>query len=215
MCYEVFFNHVVQNDWAIKHIPYQKKHKTLPQVLSQEEIKAFFSVLQDPKYFAIASTLYGSGLRLSECVNLKIEDIDSSNMVITVRDGKGKKDRVTIMSQKQLEALRDYYSKSRVKPVTYLFPKKDDRFQHFSKRQTQSFIHNAGLKAGITKSVSPHILRHSFATHLLEAGVNLRKIQVILGHRSLQTTAVYTHLAKDFLSEVKSPLDALGVHNGK
>jgi site-specific recombinase XerD len=215
MCYEVFFNHVVQNDWAIKHIPYQKKHKTLPQVLSQEEIKAFFSVLQDPKYFAIASTLYGSGLRLSECVNLKIEDIDSSNMVITVRDGKGKKDRVTIMSQKQLEALRDYYSKSRVKPVTYLFPKKDDRFQHFSKRQTQSFIHNAGLKAGITKSVSPHILRHSFATHLLEAGVNLRKIQVILGHRSLQTTAVYTHLAKDFLSEVKSPLDTLGVRNGK
>ncbi len=215
MCYEVFFNHVVQNDWAIKHIPYQKKHKTLPQVLSQEEIKAFFSVLQDPKYFAIASTLYGSGLRLSECVNLKIEDLDSSNMVITVRDGKGKKDRVTIMSQKQLEALRDYYSKSRVKPVTYLFPKKDDRFQHFSKRQTQSFIHNAGLKAGITKSVSPHILRHSFATHLLEAGVNLRKIQVILGHRSLQTTAVYTHLAKDFLSEVKSPLDTLGVRNGK
>jgi len=215
MCYEVFFNHVVQNDWAIKHIPYQKKHKTLPQVLSQEEIKAFFSVLQDPKYFAIASTLYGSGLRLSECVNLKIEDLDSSNMVITVRDGKGKKDRVTIMSQKQLEALRNYYSKSRVKPVTYLFPKKDDRFQHFSKRQTQSFIHNAGLKAGITKSVSPHILRHSFATHLLEAGVNLRKIQVILGHRSLQTTAVYTHLAKDFLSEVKSPLDALGVRNGK
>lgn len=205
----------MQNDWAIKHIPYQKKHKTLPQVLSQEEIKAFFSVLHDPKYFAIASTLYGSGLRLSECVNLKIEDIDSSNMVITVRDGKGKKDRVTIMSQKQLEALRDYYSKSRVKPVTYLFPKKDDRFQHFSKRQTQSFIHNAGLKAGITKSVSPHILRHSFATHLLEAGVNLRKIQVILGHRSLQTTAVYTHLTKDFLSEVKSPLDALGVRNGR
>jgi integrase/recombinase XerD len=136
-------------------------------------------------------------------------------MVITVRDGKGKKDRVTIMSQNQLEALRKYYSKSRVKPVTYLFPKKDDRFQHFSKRQTQSFIHNAGLKAGISKNVSPHILRHSFATHLLEAGVNLRKIQVILGHRSLQTTAVYTHLTKDFLSEVKSPLDALGVRNGK
>lgn len=215
MCYEVFFNHVVQNDWAIKHIPYQKKHKTLPQVLSQEEIKAFFSVLQDPKYFAIASTLYGSGLRLSECINLKIEDIDSSNMVITVRNGKGNKDRVTIMSEKQLEALRKYYSKATVKPVTYLFPKKDDRFQHFSKRQTQSFIHNAGLKAGITKNVTPHILRHSFATHLLESGVNLRKIQVILGHRSLQTTAVYTHLAKDFLSEVKSPFDTMGVRNGK
>jgi site-specific recombinase XerD len=213
--YEVFFNHVVQNDWAVKHIPYQKKHKTLPQVLSQEEVKSFLSVIEDPKYSAIASTLYGSGLRLSECLNLKIEDLDSSNMVITVRDGKGKKDRVTVLPESLLVTLRAYYRKTRVKPVTYLFPKKDDNFSPFSKRQTQSFIHNAGLKAGISKSVTPHILRHSFATHLLESGVNLRKIQVILGHRSLQTTAVYTHLAKDFLSEVKSPLDTMVVRNGK
>lgn len=215
MRYEVFFNHVVQNDWAVKHIPYQKKHKTLPQVLSQEEVKTFLSVIEDQKYSAIASTLYGSGLRLSECLNLKIEDIDSSNMVITVRDGKGKKDRVTVLPESLLVTLRSYYRKARVKPVTYLFPKKDDRFSPFSKRQTQSFIHNAGLKAGISKSVTPHILRHSFATHLLESGVNLRKIQVILGHRSLQTTAVYTHLTKDFLSEVKSPLDTMVVRNGK
>jgi len=213
--YEIFFNHVVQNDWAVKHIPYQKKHKTLPQVLSQEEVKTFLSVIEDQKYSAIASTLYGSGLRLSECLNLKIEDIDSSNMVITVRDGKGKKDRVTVLPESLLVTLRSYYRKARVKPVTYLFPKKDDRFSPFSKRQTQSFIHNAGLKAGISKSVTPHILRHSFATHLLESGVNLRKIQVILGHRSLQTTAVYTHLTKDFLSEVKSPLDTMVVRNGK
>jgi integrase/recombinase XerD len=132
-------------------------------------------------------------------------------MVITVRDGKGKKDRVTVLPESLLFTLRSYYRKARVKPVTYLFPKKDNNFSPFSKRQTQSFIHDAGLKAGITKSVSPHILRHSFATHLLEAGVNLRKIQVILGHRSLQTTAVYTHLAKDFLAEVKSPLDGMKV----
>lgn len=150
-------------------------------------------------------------MRLSECLNLKIEDLDSSNMVITVRDGKGNKDRVTIFSDTLLAALRNYYKKSRVKPVTWLFPSKDDRFKPFSKRQTQQFIHDAGLKAGIAKSVSPHILRHSFATHLLESGVNLRKIQVILGHRSLQTTAVYTHLTKDFLSEVKSPLDSIKV----
>jgi site-specific recombinase XerD len=132
-------------------------------------------------------------------------------MTITVRDGKGNKDRVTILSERLLTALRTYYRKSRVKPVTYLFPRKDDTFSPFSKRQTQQFIHDAGLKAGIQKSVSPHILRHSFATHLLESGVNLRKIQVILGHRSLSTTAVYTHLTKDFLNEVKSPLDTLGV----
>jgi len=206
---------VVQNDWSVKHIPYQKKHKTLPAVLSQEEVKSFLSVIEDPKYLAIAYTFYGSGVRLSECINLKIADLDSSNMVITVRDGKGNKDRVTIMSEKQLEALRNYYRKSRIKPVTFIFPRKEDRFTPFSKRQTQSFIHDAGLKAGIAKNVSPHVLRHSFATHLLETGVNLRKIQVILGHRSLQTTSVYTHLAKDFLSEVKSPLDTLGVRNGK
>lgn len=208
---EVFFNHVVQNDWAVKHIPYQKKHKTLPAVLSQEEVKAFLSVIENPKYLAIAHTFYGSGVRLSECINIKLQDLDSSNMVITVRDGKGKKDRVTIMSKKQLVSLRAYYSKTRVKPVTYLFPRQEDLFTPFSKRQTQSFIHDAGLKAGIAKSVSPHVLRHSFATHLLESGINLRKIQVILGHRSLQTTAVYTHLTKDFLSEVKSPLDTLEV----
>ncbi len=211
MRHEIFFNHVVENNWPIKHIPFQKKHKTLPSILTRQEVQAFLSVLDNPKYFAIASTLYGSGLRLSECINLKIEDIDSANMVITVRDGKGKKDRVTILSEKMLAALRNYYRKTSLKPVTYLFPKKNDRFSPFSKRQTQQFIHIAGLKAGITKSVSPHILRHSFATHLLESGVNLRKIQVILGHRSLQTTAVYTHLTKDFLSEVKSPLDTLGV----
>jgi len=104
MRHEIFFNHVVENNWPIKHIPFQKKHKTLPSILTRQEVKAFLSVLEDPKYFAIASTLYGSGLRLSECLNLKIEDIDSANMVITVRDGKGKKDRVTILSEKLLAA---------------------------------------------------------------------------------------------------------------
>lgn len=210
MCNEVFFNHVVKNTWSIEHIPFQKKHKTLPVILTRQEVQKFLSAIENPKYFAIASTLYGSGLRLSECLNLRIEDIDSANMVITVRDGKGKKDRVTILSQKLLTALRNYYRKTAVKPETYLFPKKYDRYSPFSKRQTQQFIHSAGLKAGIKKNVSPHILRHSFATHLLESGVNLRKIQVILGHRSLQTTAVYTHLTRDFLSEVKSPLDSMG-----
>lgn len=209
MRHEVFFNHVVEKNWPVKHIPFQKKPRTLPVILTRQDIKAFLSVIENPKYYAIASTLYSSGLRLSECLNLKIKDIDSDNMVLTVRDGKGKKDRLTILSVKLLEILRNYYRKMPVKPVTYLFPNKDDLFRPFSKRQTQAFIHNAGLKAGISKNVSPHVLRHSFATHLLESGVNLRKIQVILGHRSLQTTAVYTHLTKDFLSEVKSPLDTM------
>lgn len=209
LCNEVFFNHIVGNDWSVKHIPFQKKHKTLPVVLNKKEIVALLSAIQNPKYYAIASTLYGAGLRLSECLNLKLQDIDSENMLITVRDGKGKKDRQTILSKKLLEILREYYRKINEKPILYLFPKGTDLNKPFSKRQTQGFIQKAGLTARIAKPVTPHVLRHSFATHLLDDGINLRKIQIMLGHKSLRTTAVYTHVAKDFLKEVHSPLDTL------
>ncbi|MEA1911599.1 MAG: tyrosine-type recombinase/integrase, partial [Spirochaetota bacterium] len=153
--------------------------------------------------------LYGAGLRISECLNLQVKDVDSVNMIITVREGKGKKDRQTVLSMKLLGTLRKYYRNSKLKPITYLFPNTKDRHKPFSKRQTQDFIKKAGLVAGIKKSVSPHVLRHSFATHLLENGTNLRKIQVILGHKSLRTTSIYTHLTKDFLQDVQSPLDNL------
>jgi site-specific recombinase XerD len=196
-------------DWIIKHIPFQKKHKTLPVVLNRKEIEVFFSVITNIKYHAIAATLYGAGLRLSECLNLKLKDIDSKNKVITVRQGKGYKDRQTILSVKLLEILRNYYKTSIIKPVTYLFPQKANPHKPYSKRQTQRFIQEAGLAAGIKKPVSPHVLRHTFATHLLEDGTNLRKIQVMLGHNSLRTTAVYTHLAKDFLKDITSPLDTM------
>ena len=221
--YEIFFNYermhsragcfqptrVVGNDWSVKHIPFQKKHTTLPVVLNQAEVGDLLSVIKNPKYYAIASTLYGAGLRISECLNLQVKDVDSINMIITVREGKGKKDRQTVLSKKLLETLRKYYRNSKLKPITYLFPNTKDRHKPFSKRQTQDFIKKAGLVAGIKKSVSPHVLRHSFATHLLENGTNLRKIQVILGHKSLRTTSIYTHLTKDFLKGVQSPLDNL------
>ncbi len=184
-------------------------------MLSRKEIHNFLSVIQNPKYLAIAATFYGSGLRLAECLNLKIKDINSENMVIVVRDGKGKKDRVTVLPGTLLPILKNYYRKCLKKPVTYLYPKKDDLSSPFSRRQTQLFIHDAGKKAGIQKNVSPHVLRHTFATHMLESGVNLRKIQVMMGHRSLVTTSIYTHLAKDFLKEVQSPLDTLEVKNEK
>ena len=148
-------------------------------------------------------------MRLSECLNLQVKDIDSINKVITVREGKGKKDRQTVLAAKLLITLREYYRKSNVKPNTYLFPNTKDSNKPFSKRQTQGFIRKAGLEAGIKKPVSPHVLRHSFATHLLENGTNIRKIQVILGHKSLKTTSIYTHLTKDFLQDVQSPLDNL------
>jgi len=212
---EVFFNHVVKNDWQVKHIPYQKKHKKLPDVLTRQEISSFLSIIDNLKYHAIAAAFYGSGLRLSECLHLKIADINSENMTIAVRDGKGMKDRITILPRSLLVILKEYYRQSHVKPVTYLFPKKDDIHSPFSRRQTQRFIQDAAIKAGIKKNVSPHVLRHTFATHLLESGVNLRKIQVMLGHRCLETTSIYTHLTKDFLEGVKSPLDALEDGYGK
>jgi site-specific recombinase XerD len=215
MRHEVFFTHVVHHDWSIERIPFQKKHKKLPVVLTRQEVINFLSAIDNPKYLAIASTLYGSGVRLSECLNLKIKDLDSENMTITVRDGKGKKDRMTVMPEKLLSLLRNYYRHCPVKPETYLFPKKNDPDTPFSKRHAQTCISEAGKKAGIQKRVAAHVLRHSFATHLLESGVNLRKIQVMLGHRSLETTSVYTHLAKDFLDDVQSPLDALEVKHGK
>jgi site-specific recombinase XerD len=114
--------------------------------------------------------------------------------------------RQTVLSEQLLQILREYYRNSKIKPDFYLFPSRKDTRKPFSKRQTQNFIRQAGLNAGITKAVSAHSLRHSFATHLLENGTNLRKIQVILGHKSLKTTSIYTHLAKDFLKEVQSPL---------
>lgn len=200
---------MVGHKWLIEHIPFQKKPKTLPVVLSRKEIAAFLSVLPNPKYYAIAATLYSAGLRLTECLNLQIADVDSTNMVITIRDGKGRKDRQSILSQALLLKLREYYKTCPVKPRAFLFPKTSDLHKPFSKRQTQHFIQKAGLRAGIKKNVSPHVLRHSFATHLLEDGVNLRKIQIILGHKSLKTTAIYTHLTKDFLKEVHSPFDKL------
>ena len=158
--------------------------------------------------------MYSAGLRLSECLNLRIEDIDSKTMVIHIRAGKGKKDRKTILSKNLLYLLRDYYIKTPVKPVTYLFPSQRDSHRPFSRRYTQFFIREAGKKAGIRKPVSPHILRHSFATHLLENGTNLRKIQVMMGHNSLRTTAVYMHLAKDFLKDVTSPFDSPDSEDG-
>jgi len=129
--------------------------------------------------------------------------------MITVRNAKGNRDRTTILPQNLLFTLRAYYRSLSVKPVTYLFPSRRNIHKPFSCRQVQNFLEEAGIAAGIQKHVSPHVLRHSFATHMLENGINLRKIQLMLGHRSLTTTSIYTHLAADFLKKVESPLDKL------
>lgn len=203
-----FYTITLNRDWDVKRIPYKKKQRTLPTVLSQEELIRFFRALKGKiKYYTIANTIYAAGLRLSETLNLTIPDIDRHRMLIKVR-GKGSKDRYLMLSKKLLEILRQYWKALPVKPSSYLFPGKD-LSKPLHPRNVQREFQQARKRSGIQKPVKPHTLRHTFSTHLLEAGVNIRKIQLLLGHRSLNTTQKYTHVAKNFVGETTSPLDNL------
>jgi site-specific recombinase XerD len=175
----------------------------LPQILSKHEIQRILSNILNQKHKCIISLLYSSGLRRGELINLKISDIDSKRMMVYIRGGKGKKDRYTILSHASLADLRIYYKK--YQPKEYLF--EGPGGGTYSPSSIRSILRKAVLRANIKKQVSPHMLRHSFATHLLEDGVDLRYIQKLLGHNSSKTTEIYTHVAKHALQGIKSPLD--------
>ncbi len=180
-----------------------RKEQKLPKVLSKEEIKAIISSIENIKHKCIVSLLYSSGLRRSELLNLKIEDIDSKRMLVKVNLGKGNKDRYTLLSKTVLEDLRIYYKA--YKPKEWLF---EGQFKdQYSAQSIAKILNNAALKAKIKKNVSPHMLRHSFATHLLESGTDLRYIQSLLGHSSSKTTEIYTHVAVSAFNLIKNPLD--------
>jgi site-specific recombinase XerD len=188
--------------------PLSKKKSKLPVVLSKEEIRLVFRQLPSIKYKAIFLVLYSAGLRISELLKLKVYDIDSKRMVITVTDGKGGKDRTVMLSKRLLTVLREYYKSCKIKPRYYLFfGASPDRPQH--PRWVQHTIKIAGKKAGIKKNVTCHTLRHSFATHLLENKVDVKRIQLLMGHGSLKTTSLYMHVSSSFINETKSPLDLL------
>jgi len=203
-----FYKHIIKRNWDMERIPYQKRPKTLPVVFSKKEVLMLLDVIKNKKHHAIALTMYATGARLKETINLKTTDIDSDRMVIHLKHGKGAKDRIVMLSPNLLKELRLYYKYSSLKPAKYLFPANNIQ-KPMSKRNVQYFIQKAIIKAGIQKKASSHTLRHSFATHLLEDGINIIKIQKLLGHRSLKTTSIYTHIAKDFVNETKSPLDTL------
>jgi len=175
----------------------------LPKVLAKEEIMAIIEHTNNIKHRCIVSLLYSAGLRRIELLNLKLEDIDSKRMVIKVRSGKGNKDRFTILSEKLLGDLRKYYKEWR--PTNFLF--EGPGRKAYSPESVSSIVKNAAKKANIKKKVTPHMLRHSFATHLLENGTDLRYIQVLLGHRSTKTTEIYTHVATNIFFKIKNPLD--------
>ncbi|MDX2191128.1 MAG: tyrosine-type recombinase/integrase [Bacteroidota bacterium] len=184
-----------------------KEEKRLPTVLSEAEVAALLNATDNIKHKAILMTIYASGLRISEAINLKITDIDSERMQIRIEQGKGKKDRYSLLSAKLLDILRLYFKK--YKPVIYLF--EGAKNEQYASRSIQSIMKIACQKAGITKQVSVHTLRHSFATHLLENGTDLRYIQSLLGHESSKTTEIYTHITTKGFSNIQSPLDKLKI----
>lgn len=177
--------------------------KYQPVVLSVQDVAAMIDLTENLKTRAIIATMYSAGLRLDECCHLKVSDIDSKRMTILV-NGKGQKQRLGLLSTMTLEILRTYYR--RYRPSQWLFEGRKPE-NHLTRRALAELIHIAGLRAGIKRRVSPHMLRHSFATHLLERGESLLVIQRLLGHVNVSTTAMYTHVSNRMLQEVKSPLD--------
>jgi len=187
------YGQTLKVDWPVKQIPFPRQERRLPEVLSLSEVAKFLSCVSALLYRTILQTIYGAGLRLTEALHLKPSDIDSERMVIRVRQGKGKKDRYVTLSPTLLETLREYYKAYRPKGE-WLFPNRTGDYP-IHPTAVQRASRKAAQVAGINKRVTPHMLRHSFATGLLEAGVDLRTIQVLLGHGSLNTTAIYLHIA--------------------
>ena len=200
-----FYSVTVPRDWDLASIPRQKIGHRLPEVMSPEEVEELLAAVANLKHRTMLTTAYSGGLRLSEVLHLRVSDIDSQRMVIRVEQGKGKKDRYVMLSVRLLPMLREYYKVSH--PRTWLFPGERDQPMHPT--ALQKAFQLARLTAKIEKPVSVHTLRHSFATHLLEDGTDIRTVQELLGHKHVTTTQTYTHVSGDYLSKTKSPLDRI------
>ncbi len=183
----------------------KKEHK-LPKVMSKEEVKKVIDATHNTKHKTMLMLAYSCGLRVSELASMKLKNIDSSRMLVMIEQGKGRKDRVVSLSEKMLQQLRQYYVE--YKPDKWLF-EGSERGKHINTRTIQRVFNNSVEAVGITKNVTFHSLRHSYATHMLEAGVDLRFIQELLGHQSSKTTEIYTHVSVQSLRKITNPLDQL------
>lgn len=207
-----FFDITLEKPELLKKITYVSQPRKLPVILSREEVSQLLQATVNPKHQAALSVAYGAGLRASEVCHLKIPDIDSERMIIRVDDGKGGKDRQAMLSPTLLQILRTWYrhgnAHRQMLPGGWLFPGTNP-VNPLSARQLSRVVKEAHARTDINKSVNLHALRHAFATHLLEDGVDIRIIQVALGHKKLETTATYTHVAANTLRDVKGPLEHL------
>ena len=203
---KLFYNLVESKKLDPELIHRPKRSKTLPNVLSKEEVKAILNALKNRKHIAMLSLIYSCGLRCGELLRLKPEHIDSNRNVLILKNSKGKKDRIAPLSEKTIEMLREYFKEFR--PKTYLFEGQNENTM-YDVRSLQQVMKNAVNKANINKPATLHWLRHSYATHLLESGTDLRYIQEILGHSSSKTTEIYTHVSTKNIQKIKSPFDDL------
>ena len=200
-----YFEQVEGRGWEFYDLPRPRKPHKLPSVLSEQEMISMIQKTENLKHKALLMTAYSAGLRVSELVSLKISHIDSGRMLIHLHGAKGKRDRMVPLSQKLLETLRAYFQLYR--PKVYLFEAEPSK--PYNAHYAQAVLREAKQKAGVYKKGSVHLLRHSYATHLLEAGTDIRYIQSFLGHKSLQTTMRYTHVSQLKIEAIRSPLDRL------
>ncbi|APG65392.1 integrase [Tenacibaculum todarodis] len=200
-----YFEKVMHKPQMFFDIPRPKKPSTLPKMLSKSEIKKLFKQVANQKHLLALKLCYGMGLRVSEIVNIKISNIDSNRMQVLIEGAKGKKDRYVNLPESVLELLREYYKA--YKPKNWLF--EGQYGGAYSARSVQAVFKRAMKNAGIKKQIGIHGLRHSYATHLLESGADLRFIQQLLGHYNIKTTQIYTHVSNTATSKIKSPLDVL------
>ena len=207
-----FFVKTLKRPYMLEHIPYPKQPRRLPTVLSEEEVARLIDAASNLLHRAMLMTLYSTGVRRAELCRLKVSDVDSTRMILHIREGKGGCDRDVPLSPTLLETLREYWRW--MKPKTYLFPGTVKNWRSdvpITDKIPWHACREAAKRAGIEKRVTPHILRHSYATHLLEAGADLRTIQILLGHAKLEHTVLYLHLSQRHLRAVTNPLESLRV----
>jgi len=208
-----FYIKTLKKSWSIADTPYPRKAHRLPTILSREEVAQLLHAARTPSERILLMTLYATGARNAEVTHLKVSDIDSQRMVVHIRGGKGRKDRDVMLSPVLLTALRTHWRFYHRKSSTWLFPSNYRQDRPIDTKTVWHACHKAAKRAGLQKRVHPHTLRHCFATHLYEAGTDLRAIQILLGHEDLKDTLIYVHLAIQRLNATASPLDSLTLND--